>query len=227
MLTTRTTRSAAAAASVVALALGLAACGSDEGATSGGLSTAASASTANAAGKTGEQGKDGASEEAKASEVEKSGEAKDASGEAAPPSLENPLEDPNMTVPSHEPLQGGTPGADSDREEMQRTVHAAMNPGSYEKWTRALMENSCRKVTDPIQAELDRMGMTLDQVEQTARMQQEAGEAIEMPATEVTLDDVRIEGNRASASVTATNVNGTETQTQIFEREDGRWKLCN
>ena len=207
---TRVTRPAALAA-VAALTCGLVACGLDDAASPDGASTVAGAPGVTTA---------AAATSQKAREKAATGQYPEHDSGA------NPLNGPSGFDATLAPLEGGTPASDADREEMQRTAHASMNPGSYDKWTRALMDNSCRRVTEPIEAEMARMGMTIDQVEQAARMQQQAG-AIDLPPTEVSLDDVRIDGNRASASVTATNTNGTETRTEIFEREDGRWKLCN
>ncbi|QPK82651.1 hypothetical protein G7Y29_07100 [Corynebacterium qintianiae] len=146
---------------------------------------------------------------------------------AAGATLSNPFEDPNFQPPNHEPLQSGTAGTEADRQQMQDTMYASLNPPSPEKWTRVLLENSCRKVTEPAQEEMKRSGYTLDQIEQAARMQAQAGQGISLPKSDVSVTDVKIDGNRASANATVTNENGTDTQVQIFEREDGRWKLCS
>lgn len=240
LIAARSARTAVAAAALVTFALGLTACGSDDNATSAALSTAATPadagqeSAAAAASESADAGnatagadgsKDGGKDASAPSAATRAGSAGAAGGAA--PSLANPLEDPNVSIPTHEPLQGGDPANDADREEMQRTVYNSVNPGGYEKWTRVLLENSCRRVTDPVKAELDRMGTSLEQVEHAARMQQQAGQGVELPHSEVTLDDVRVDGNKASASVTVSNSDGTETRTTLFEREDGRWKLCN
>lgn len=146
---------------------------------------------------------------------------------AAGATLANPFNDPNFTPPTQQPLASGGQGSEEDRVQMEQTMHAALNPPSPEKWTRVLLENSCAKVTQPVQEEMNRSGYTLDQIEQAARLQAEAGQGVALPQSTVTLTDVRVDGNRASATATVTNSNGTEAQTQIFEREDGRWKLCN
>ncbi|MDY5785004.1 hypothetical protein [Corynebacterium sp.] len=227
LLASRTIRSAAATVAVAGLSFGLVACGSDEESSTGGLSTAASVPTVATSG---EQSRAENTEEATSNPATHENEeaTNNAEGDdAAVPTLVNPFENPEAVVPSHEPLQEGNPANDADREEMRRAVEASLNPGSYDRWTRVLLENSCRKVSDATMAELNRNGMTLEQVEQAARAQQQAGQAIELPRTEVSIDDVRVDGNRASASITAASANGTETNTQIFEREDGRWKLCN
>ena len=41
------------------------------------------------------------------------------------------------------------------------------------------------------------------------------------------VEDVRVEGDRASAVVTAVSAGQAETRTQRYLREDGRWKFCN
>ena len=75
--------------------------------------------------------------------------------------------------------------------------------------------------------ELNRQGLTLEQVEEAGRLAESQGQAIDLPRTEVRIDDVRVDGNRASASLTAKSDSGEQTETMIFEKEDGRWKLCN
>ncbi|WP_291313048.1 hypothetical protein [Corynebacterium sp. UBA2622] len=215
-----------AAAAVAVFSCGLGACGAGDEDSSGGLSTAAGAPGATSAAHGGGAGAAGQGGATAAQDGKQTGDAAPGGGsDAAAPSLANPLGNPNSGS-TFRPLDKGNPASAADREEMQRTVYDSMNPGSYDKWTRVLLENSCHKVADSVQAEMDRMGMNIDQVEQAARLQQ-SGQGIEMPRTEVSLDDVRVDGNRASASVTATSTNGTKTQTEIFEREDGRWKLCN
>ncbi|MEX3503721.1 hypothetical protein [Corynebacterium sp. LK2510] len=228
LLASRTIRSAAAAAAVAGLSFGLAACGSSEETASGGLSTAASAPTAATSGEQ-SQAESAAESTSSAADRENGDNGADANNAdgATVPTLANPFENPGQAVPSFEPLESGNPANDADREEMRRAVEASLNPGSYEKWTRTLLENSCRKVNDATMEQLNRSGMTLEQIEQAARAQEQAGQGVELPRTEVSIDDVRVDGNRASASITAASANGTETNTQIFEREDGRWKICN
>lgn len=141
--------------------------------------------------------------------------------------LSNPFADPNFQVPTLEPLQGGTAGSNADRAQMEQVLNATINPPSAAEWTRALLDNSCRKVADPARAEMERSGYSLEQIEQAARMQEQAGQGVTLPKSEVSLSDVRVDGNRASATATVSNQNGQQSQTQIFEKEDGRWKLCN
>ncbi|WP_342320008.1 hypothetical protein [Corynebacterium mayonis] len=218
-------RTIVALSTVTVLSLGLAACGSDEEGTSGALSTAARASGAAEASEVnsvGEENKNGADKDG---DNDKEAESGEQGGSGAAQTLTNPFAE-NMTVPNHEPLQGGSPASDADREEIRQTVYNAMNPPSYDQWTRVLLENSCSKIGDPVREEMARSGLTLEQLEQTARTHEANGQAITLPRSEIAVDDVRVDGNRASASVTSTNEYGSDTLTQIFEREDGRWKIC-
>ena len=227
-----TKRSAASITAFGALSLSLTACGSGDEADAVASSTATVTSTQAAQ----SSGEDPVSPSASASgDSAKPGapaapgqDAQGGDGQAAAGApLQNPFEDPNFTPPTQEPLQGGGAGTADDKKQMEETMHLALNPPSAEKWTRVLMENSCRKVTQPVQEEMNRNGYTLEQIEQAAHLQAEAGQGMALPKSTVSLSDVRVDGNRASATASVSNENGTQEQTQIFEREDGRWKLCN
>lgn len=231
-----TKRLAASIAAFGALSLSLTACGSGDEADAVASSTATVTST-HAAQPSGED-PDSPSASASGNPAKPGDPAASAPGQsaqggggqapaAAGAPLQNPFEDPNFTPPTQEPLQGGGAGSEDDRKQMEETMHLALNPPSAEKWTRVLMENSCQKVTQPVQEEMNRNGYTLEQIEQAAQLQAQAGQGMVPPQSTVSLTDVRVDGNRASATATVTNQNGTQEQTQIFEREDGRWKLCN
>lgn len=224
----------------LALVLPLAACGSDKETTSSGLSTAAEAPEATesvdgAANKSEEnsgdkekadkeKNTDGKKEQKSEKNDGESGESGDA-GEV--PTIANPFADGQYEQVTHEPIAGGQEASQADIDEMTKVVEAVSNPESLASWTRVILDNSCKAVTDPAMEELERQGMTLESVEEAARMQEEAGMGIELPRSEISLADVRVDGDRASASVTARNDSGEDTQTQLFQREDGRWKLCN
>lgn len=224
----------------LALVLPLAACGSDKETTSSGLSTAAEApdeaESVDGAAKESEENsgdKDNADKEkdkdAKDGKDEKKSEKKDgeSGGAGEVPTIANPFADGQYEQVTHEPIAGGQEASQADIDEMTKVVEAVSNPESLASWTRVILDNSCKAVTDPAMEELERQGMTLEAVEEAARMQEEAGMGIDLPRSEISLADVRVDGDRASASVTARNDSGEDTQTQLFQREDGRWKLCN
>ncbi|MCT1411844.1 nuclear transport factor 2 family protein [Corynebacterium sanguinis] len=231
MFPTGSHKVAATTVALAAASISLTACGSDEET----ADVASSTSTVTSATTTQSTEPSGTTEATESSAAESSAAQSAANAPGANPQapaaagggLSNPFQDPNFTPPPQQPLQGGSQASDADKQEMEQTMHAALNPPSPEKWTRVLMENSCRKVTEPVQEEMNRSGYTLDQIEQAARLQAQAGQAVTVPQSTVSLTDAKVDGNRASATATVTNQNGSEEQTLIFEREDGRWKLCN
>ncbi|CAM3153739.1 MULTISPECIES: nuclear transport factor 2 family protein [Corynebacterium] len=254
---TKTTKAAAAGVTAIALTLTLSACGSGEETNGGGLSTAAEAAGGNGADNTesvdgaakesekksgdDKDQKDGQKDQdSKGGDAAKKTSEKDAkdSGEKGSgsdnqgengdvPTIANPFADGEYEQVTHEPIAGGQDASQGDIDEMTKVVEAVSNPESLATWTRTILDNSCKAVRDPAMEELERQGMTLDSVEEAARMQEDAGMTMDLPKSEISLADVRVDGDRASASVTAKNDSGEDTQTQLFQREDGRWKLCN
>lgn len=238
----QTKKSMAVTTAALALVLPLTACGSDDEGTSGGLSTASEApeasvanSSTEASAEKPEKSEKSGEKTSKSSEKEKKKEEnKDdknksdqaQGGEEQPPTLANPFEN-GMPENTNEPLANGKEGSEDDRREMEDTARAVLNPGSFADWTPTILENSCKAVTEPMLEELERQGMSLEQVQEASRLAEEQGQGIDLPETEVSLDDVRIDGDRASASLTAKSDQGEETSTLIFQKEDGRWKLCN
>ena len=237
-------KSVAVAAAAVVMSCALTACGSDSETTAGGgLSTAATAQ--GAANEVGEntvaEEPSAEGEESKASEAKPTtsaekknngGEKKDEGGQAdqAIPTLINPLED-GFEEPTFEPLAGGREGTDAERKEMQEVVTKIGNPESFAKWSRVIMENSCAAVREPAMEELERQGVTLDMLEEISA-QQEAlakanGEPLELPRSEVSVSDVRVEGDRASATVHSKSNAGENESVMLFAKEDGKWKVCS
>lgn len=240
----QTKQSVALTAAALALVAPLTACGSDDEGSSGGLSTAAEASisaSASAANASTEESADGAdkTEESTTTETTTKRAAEDGAPVAAgtdgsaqtgndgqPATLDNPFEN-GVPQNTNQPLPSGTAGSDEDRKQMEATARAVLNPGSWANWTSAILDNSCKAVSDQMMQELDRQGLSLQQVEEASRLAEQQGQGLDMYETDVSISDVRVDGNRASASLTARSEKGEETSTMIFQKEDGRWKLCN
>lgn len=241
----QTKQSVALTAAALALVAPLTACGADEEGSSGGLSTAAEApASASAANASTEESADGAdntddTEESTATETTTQRAAKDGASGAAdmdggtqsgnggqPATLANPFEN-GAPQNTNQPLPNGTAGSDEDRKQMEATARAVLNPGSWANWAPAILDNSCKAVSDQMMQELERQGLTLQQVEEASRLAEQQGQGFDMYETDVSISDVRVDGNRASASLTARSEKGEETSTMIFQKEDGRWKLCN
>ena len=238
---TQTTTGMAACMAAAVLVLPLSACGSSDEGESGGLSTAAEAAPADtdvdatASEKSEKKDDKGDADKKKDDKGDKEKDNKSSSkkqeqgggndGEDAP-TLANPFEN-GMPENTNQPIEGGKEGSEEDARQMEETGRAVLNPESFSGWTRTILDNSCKAVADPMMEELERQGLTLEQVEEAGRVAEQQGQALEIPRSEVSISDVRVDGNRASANLTAKNDNGEETHVMIFEKEDGRWKLCN
>lgn len=241
-------KSVAGATAAVAFSFALVSCGSDAETTGGGLSTAATApgeaTIANGASDvTGaadgalttpaEPVEPGQKAEGDAAQVEKPAanpaepapNGQQGNGQPAP-SLINPLEN-GLDVPTYEPVSGGREGTAAERREIEDVVRKVTNPESFAKWTRVILDNSCAAVREPAMEEFEKQGLTLEMVEQIMAEQEKQGQAIDIPSTEISISDVRVNGDRASATVTSTARGETASNVQLFAKEDGRWKVCN
>lgn len=229
----------AAGMAAAVLVLPLSACGSSDEGESGGLSTAAEAAPADTEvdataseksdNKDDKENKNDADNKADKEKDNKSSSKKQeqqGGGNEEAPTLANPFEN-GMPENTNKPIEGGQEGSEEDARQMEETGRAVLNPDSFAGWTRTILDNSCKAVADPMMEELERQGLTLEQVEEAGRVAEQQGQALEIPHSEVSISDVRVDGNRASANLTAKNDSGEETHVMIFEKEDGRWKLCN
>lgn len=243
-LPTTPIKAAAAAAAAIALTLTLGACGSKEETADGGLSTAASATIVPGGGTTQDNdGTDGDNADG-AAEDDANKDAAGGEGDAAGggstggngtnpaaagggvQSIPNPFGDGPIEVRTYEPISDGRKGTDADRREMEEVVRQMTNPPSFPKWTRTILDNSCEAVRGPALEEMQRQGLTLEMVEQLATAQEQQDGPIEIAQSDVKVSDVRVDGDRASASVTINNTEGEKTQVQLFAKEDGKWKVC-
>lgn len=237
---TQTTTGMVACMAAAVLVLPLSACGSSDEGESGGLSTAAEAAPADtevdatASEKSDNKENKDDADKKKDDKADKEKDNKSSSknpgqqggGNEEAPTLANPFEN-GMPENTNQPIEGGEEGSEEDARQMEETGRAVLNPESFAGWTRTILDNSCKAVADPMMEELERQGLTLEQVEEAGRVAEQQGQALEIPRSEVSISDVRVDGNRASANLTAKNDSGEETHVMIFEKEDGRWKLCN
>lgn len=241
-----TSKAVAACASALALALPLTACSSDEEGASGGLSTAAEAPGAadtdadgdgepdaadpngnNDGGDAdGEGGQGGGNNAGQGGGNNQGGNnAGQGGGNGEIPQIANPFEN-GMPENTNQPLANGKEGSEKDRKQMEDAARAVLNPDDFGGWTRTILDNSCSAVTDEMMQQLDAMGLSLEQIEEASRMAEQQGQGLTTPKADVSISDVRVDGNRASASLTAKSDGQEQTEVMIFEKEDGRWKLC-
>lgn len=239
MLSTTSMRARAATVTACALTLAVAGCGSDKEASSGGLSTAASAPAASGAGATdasaaagsagasasaSQGGGDGRADKAnKDNKDSGTNAAANQGGNGDVPTVSNPFGEGDIQAPTYQPIAGGKEGSEEDRRQIEEVSRAVTNPDSFAGWTRTILDNSCAAIRDPAMQQFESQGLTLDMVEEI--MKNQSGD-VDIPKTDVSVSDVRVDGDRASATVTTTNSGGTASQVQLYAREDGRWKVC-
>lgn len=173
-----------------------------------------------------------AKEEEKKSEDDKKAEDPAAQGIPNPNAgVVNPFEEGALPTVEIKPIEGDQAG-EADVRAMTETMNRIYNPADIVSWSRVIMDNSCQKVVDQTNQELAARGTNLDQTEaqmrQALNAQRAAGQPVPpVPKTQTSLDDVRVNGDTASATVTV-NTNGrTESGVQRFARENGQWKVCN
>lgn len=239
MLSTTSMRARAATVTACALTLAVAGCGSDKEASSGGLSTAANAPAASGTGATdasaaagsagasasaSQGGGDGTADKAnKGNKDSGTNAAANQGGNGDVPTVSNPFGEGDIQAPTYQPIAGGKEGSEEDRRQIEEVSRAVTNPDSFAGWTRTILNNSCAAIRDPAMQQFESQGLTLDMVEEI--MKNQSGD-VDIPKTEVSVSDVRVDGDRASATVTTTNSGGTASQVQLYAKEDGRWKVC-
>lgn len=211
----------------LAAPLALVACGSDDGAdetTSSAPSTVTSTRTSETTTtETSEEettSSSAAPSETSAEPTE--GESTEATEAQAAPQINDPFAAGQLAYEEATPVEGGGPASEADRAEIEGLVGGIYQSQTFHQFLRYVPENACSAVIEanggPAALDLgDIPDMPLSQLPGYA----------ESNAHIQSIDDVRVEGDQASAVVTAVSNGQAETQTQRFLKEDGRWKFCN
>lgn len=139
--------------------------------------------------------------------------------EAAPPA-QDPFLEENYVEP--EPVEGGVTASDADRAEIDGLVRGIYTMDTFHQFLRYIPENTCNEV---LAAQGGAEAMDLTGIPDQPLNQWDYYLQAEPHIAGV--EDVRVEGDRASAVVTAVSAGQSETRTQRYLREDGRWKFCN
>lgn len=209
----------------LAAPLALVACGSDDGAdetTSSAPSTVTSTRTSETT--TTETSEEETTSEApsETSAEPTEGESTEATEAQAAPQINDPFAAGQLAYEEATPVEGGGPASEADRAEIEGLVGGIYQSQTFHQFLRYVPENACSAVIEanggPAALDLgDIPDMPLSQLPGYA----------ESNAHIQSIDDVRVEGDQASAVVTAVSNGQAETQTQRFLKEDGRWKFCN
>ena len=226
--------------SVIAIALGasltLAACGSEEDAAAG-STTVTSATAAAPSGEGSAQDaekKAAAASSAPASEdaepkPQPSGEADNppaappAGGEQTPQTMANPFEGQPASPGSSEgqPLEGGQQADQATIDALMAVSQGLYATTTLREFSEYVPAHTCQRVLDAQEEDLRTYDynsipdIPLDSL------------GVNWSQTNVeSLNDVRVDGDVASATVVVASGGGQETSTMRFEREGGEWKFC-
>ena len=137
----------------------------------------------------------------------------------APPAVD-PLLDELYEEP--EPVTGGHAASETDRAEIEQLVRGIYEVETFHQFLRYVPENTCNEA---VAAQGGPQAMDLAGIPDQPLHQWDVYAAAQPHIASV--DDIRVEGNHASAVVTAVSAGQTETRTQRYLHEDGRWKFCN
>jgi hypothetical protein len=207
-------------AGVVATTLGLVACGSDDAdGDSAATSTTSGSSSATAT----------SASESATSEASATSDAPDPSASAEPAPDDRPegepLADAPEPPPADAPPAAGAAANQDDAAEITALVRGFGEDKLYRDYYRYTIDKTCN-------ADLDQMGGREN------LQQDNSGELGDKMASEVMSDmygglpqihgvnDIRVDGDRATANIDATENGNRKTTPKNYVREDGQWRTC-
>lgn len=128
---------------------------------------------------------------------------------------------PELTYNDVPPIDGGAPATDADRQAIENLVRGINGARTIRDYIGYVPAHTCQRVINeqggPAAFDLSQFpDVPLDDFEEYRKAK---------PSID-NVDSVQVNGNIASASVTATANGDTNTATQRFERENGEWKFC-
>lgn len=234
------------AALALVLPLTLAACGNDE--------EADNAATGSTTAKTTATSKEAPSESAAPSSEAPSAEkpkeesaapeednkpAEGDNAEAAPSTLVNPFEDGAAAEATTFAPGDGDAGDDATKETITNLINGTYKQQDVRSLAQYTRDNTCARVVNenqqvgPNGEQLSLANLDLSQFDNLPADQKAILEPYNQQIrdnfskTTTDIQDVRVNGNTASANVTVNSPAGSETNTMVFENEGGAWKFCN
>lgn len=221
----RTSAKKVAIAAVMVAPLVLAACGSDDGSEEATTTTTTSSTTSSSTTTT-EEVTEETTEETTEEVTEETTEqvAPEPSTEApVEPAPEPPAEAaPAPVIPTqdHAPVDQGQAASPQDAQAIESLVRGAVAPTTVRSMFEYIPKNTCNRVIEAAggQAAMD-FSMFPD-----VPLNQFPGVSA---GTVDSISDVMVQGDTASAWVVASGNGQTDSGTQRFLREDGRWKFCD
>lgn len=226
----------AAVAAVACSALVLAACGSEEDNTNASADTTTTATSTSTATSTA-----GSEAESSADETTTETTTRDAAAAANgengqdgevveehvvegqqfdpnnPDSYQLPVENAQL-----DPVEGGAPASPEDAQAITALLNNINNETTLRGYLGYIPNNACTRVLDEAGG---RGAIDLSQIPDVPL--NAYPDFANAKATINSVDDIVVNGDEASALVTASTADGTTTETQRFLRENGRWTFCD
>lgn len=174
-------------------------------------------------------------------------EGEDGAGEG-PDQLANPLnngEDLFAGAKDIKPIEGGQNANDADKQAIEQLVRGQHEIDNVKEYFNYMPQHACQAVRDEQSQEFAQYQQYVDSLpnqsfaEYANTMRQQGGgnsevekfasqlESIPQSTKLQSVNDVVVNGDDASATVSVSNSEGTETSTVRFRRENGNWTFCN
>ena len=237
--------------------LALAACGSDDNnddSKKAAATTASKSSEDKSADKSQDKDADKDKDKNKDKDKDKDGENKDGAAGAegqdgeGPDQMANPLnngEDPFAGAKDIKPIEGGQDANDADKQAIEQLVRGQHEIDNVKEYFNYMPQHACQAVREGQAKEFGQYQQYVDSLpnqsfaEYANTMRQQGGgngevekfasqlESIPQSTKLQSVNDVVVNGDDASATVSVSNSEGTETSTVRFRRENGNWTFCN
>lgn len=237
--------------------LALAACGSDDNnddSKKAAATTASKSSEDKSADKSQDKDADKDKDKNKDKDKDKDGENKDGAAGAegqdgeGPDQMANPLnngEDPFAGAKDIKPIEGGQDANDADKQAIEQLVRGQHEIDNVKEYFNYMPQHACQAVRDEQSQEFGQYQQYVDSLpnesfaEYANSMRQQGGgngevekfasqlESIPQSTKLQSVNDIVVNGDDASATVSVSNSEGNETSTVRFRRENGNWTFCN
>ena len=237
--------------------LALAACGSvdnNDDSKKAAATTASKSSEDKSADKSQDKDADKDKDKNKDKDKDKDGENKDGAAGAegqdgeGPDQMANPLnngEDPFAGAKDIKPIEGGQDANDADKQAIEQLVRGQHEIDNVKEYFNYMPQHACQAVREGQAKEFGQYQQYVDSLpnqsfaEYANTMRQQGGGngEVEKFASQLestpqstklqSVNDIVVNGDDASATVSVSNSEGNETSTVRFRRENGNWTFCN
>ena len=237
--------------------LALAACGSDDNnddSKKAAATTASKSSEDKSADKSQDKDADKDKDKNKDKDKDKDGENKDGAAGAegqdgeGPDQMANPLnngEDPFAGAKDIKPIEGGQDANDADKQAIEQLVRGQHEIDNVKEYFNYMPQHACQAVREGQAKEFGQYQQYVDSLpnqsfaEYANTMRQQGGgngevekfasqlESIPQSTKLQSVNDIVVNGDDASATVSVSNSEGNETSTVRFRRENGNWTFRN